>query len=102
MSGKVSRTAGPCSSVRHTWQCLQGSCSLLLQLFAEVIGKKEVVDIALVSQGILVVRTDWSVQMVLDLKGIRPSSDHEGERLTGCWKPVWLAKKGPPSAAAAS
>lgn len=46
---------------------MKGSCGLLLQLFAEVIGEKEIVDVALVAKGILVMRTNGRVKMILNL-----------------------------------
>jgi hypothetical protein len=52
---------------QRTREGLQGSCSFLLQLFSEVIGEKEVVDIPLIAKRALAVGTDRSVEMILDL-----------------------------------
>jgi len=50
-----------------TWKYLKRCCGSLLHLFAEIIGKEEVVDISLVRHEVLVMRPDRGVEVILKL-----------------------------------
>jgi hypothetical protein len=52
----------------RTGEGLKGSCRLLLELFSEVTWEEKVVDIALIAQGVLVMRANGGIEMVLDLQ----------------------------------
>lgn len=52
----------------HTGEGLKGSCGLLLELFSEVTWEEKVVDVALIAQGVLVMRANGGIKMVLDLQ----------------------------------
>jgi hypothetical protein len=45
----------------HTREGLKGSCRLLLELFSEIIREEKVVNIALIAQGVLVMRANWGI-----------------------------------------
>lgn len=55
------------TGARHTRQSLQSSCRFLLQLFTNFVREEKVVHIALISQGVLAVRANWGVHVILDL-----------------------------------
>jgi hypothetical protein len=54
----------------HTGEGLKGSCRLLLELFSEVTWEEKVVDVALIAQGVLVVRANGGIEMILDLQNL--------------------------------
>lgn len=56
-------------AVQHTRESLESGCGFLLQFFAQVVGDKEIMHVALVSQCVLAVRANWGIKMVLDLLG---------------------------------
>lgn len=56
-------------AVQHTRESLKGSRGFLLQLFAQVVGDKEIMHVALVTQCVLAVRANWGIEMVLNLLG---------------------------------
>lgn len=66
-------------------------------------------DVALVAQGVLVMRANGGIEMILDLQYLSVGLAYEGQSQlgvtlklahTGCWKPPWFAKKAPPASAA--
>jgi hypothetical protein len=52
---------------RHTRKGLQSSRRFLLQFFSNIVGEEKIMHIALIPQGVLAVRANGSVKVVLNL-----------------------------------